>query len=506
MSALDLFTASPEGLEGATAFAEKRSRTSPRTSSPLSGATATWTSRSPHAGRVPRPGPAVAAKLAPDYQARERAGRIEPELRREIGAAGLIAPELPVALGGQGATGSPRARHRGDRPRRHQRRLPAGGRVLVGQIIAGQRRTRGRRHWVPRICAARRSSGSGSPSRTRARTRACRGSPPSATATTGSQRQQVAVVRPRRRRGGRVRPHRPSRSAGKDISAFLVPLDLPGVTREPVPDMGTKAVGRGWRTCRRADPGDHLLGAEGRGFTQVMHGFDFSRALIGCSAWTARSRTVDETWRYVAHREAPSTAAGTTTRAWRSARRSRDAARRARLLCYRTLWLKDTAQPHTARRRCASGGRPRVAYDVVTASACLLHGQYGYRTELPIEQTACATARPADRRRNCADHEAGHLAAEARPRARALKRTPMGKLDNKIAIVTGAGQGIGRGHREKLAAEGATVAVTDINEATAKETAQAGRRGRHRVRRDLARGRRGDGRQVQQQFGRIDVL
>ena len=49
----------------------------------------------------------------------------------------------------------------------------------------------------------------------------------------------------------------------------------------------------------------------------------------------------------------------------------------------------------------------------------------------------------------------------------------MGKLDGKIAIVTGAGQGIGRGIAEKLAAEGATVAVTDINEATAKETAQA---------------------------------
>jgi Dehydrogenases with different specificities (related to short-chain alcohol dehydrogenases) len=49
----------------------------------------------------------------------------------------------------------------------------------------------------------------------------------------------------------------------------------------------------------------------------------------------------------------------------------------------------------------------------------------------------------------------------------------MGKLDDKIAIVTGAGQGIGRGIADKLAAEGATVVVSDINVTTAKETAEA---------------------------------
>ena len=87
----------------------------------------------------------------------------------------------------------------------------------------------------------------------------------------------------------------------------------------------------------------------------------------------------------------------------------------------------------------------------------------------------------------------------------------MGKLDRKIAIVTGAGQGIGRAIAAKLAAEGATVAVTDVNEATAIQTAEAigGDCGR-------AVGSRADVTsresvaamvgQARQDFGRIDVL
>jgi Short-chain alcohol dehydrogenase of unknown specificity len=49
----------------------------------------------------------------------------------------------------------------------------------------------------------------------------------------------------------------------------------------------------------------------------------------------------------------------------------------------------------------------------------------------------------------------------------------MGRLEDKIAIVTGGGQGIGKAIAGKLAAEGATVVVTDLDEASAKETADA---------------------------------
>jgi 2-hydroxycyclohexanecarboxyl-CoA dehydrogenase len=89
----------------------------------------------------------------------------------------------------------------------------------------------------------------------------------------------------------------------------------------------------------------------------------------------------------------------------------------------------------------------------------------------------------------------------------------MGKLDRKIAIVTGAGQGIGRAIATKLAAEGASVAVTDVNEATAKDTAEtiAGGEPAGRalaIRTDVTSRESVAAmiEQVRQEFGRIDVL
>ncbi|HEY0815676.1 MAG TPA: 3-oxoacyl-ACP reductase family protein [Pseudonocardia sp.] len=76
----------------------------------------------------------------------------------------------------------------------------------------------------------------------------------------------------------------------------------------------------------------------------------------------------------------------------------------------------------------------------------------------------------------------------------------------RIAIVTGAAQGIGRAIAERLAADGATVVVADVNEAGAKEAADAV--GGLGVRTDVT-SRESVAAMVEQvhgRFGQLDVL
>ncbi len=87
----------------------------------------------------------------------------------------------------------------------------------------------------------------------------------------------------------------------------------------------------------------------------------------------------------------------------------------------------------------------------------------------------------------------------------------MNRVQGKVALVTGAGMGLGRASSLLLAGEGATVVVTDIDEGAARQTAELvegmGARSLH-LRHDVAREE--DWPRVmaaiEEKFGRLDVL
>ena len=167
-------------------------------------------------------------------------------------------------------------------------------------------------------------------------------------------------------------------SGAHGVSAILVPTDLPGITRGRFDCHGQRAIGRGSIFFDNVRvPVSHRLGAENQGFVQVMQGFDFSRALIGLQVLAVARVALDETWDYVAQREAfgkPLAAFQGVSHPLADFDTQVEA---ARLLCLQTLWLKDRGAPHNAEAAMCKWWGPKLAYDVV--HQCLLsfgHGGY----------------------------------------------------------------------------------------------------------------------------------
>ncbi len=172
----------------------------------------------------------------------------------------------------------------------------------------------------------------------------------------------------------------------RGVSTFYAPLDAPGITRTKFDDMGEGAVGRGSLFFDDVRiPADCLLGEEGEGFRQVMHGFDFSRALIGLQVLGAARASLEEAWQYSTEREAFGNPIASYQGVTQPLAECETFFEAARLLCYKTLWLRDQNLPHTKEAAMVKWWAPKVAFDII--HQCLLtHGHYGYTKELPLEQ------------------------------------------------------------------------------------------------------------------------
>lgn len=187
---------------------------------------------------------------------------------------------------------------------------------------------------------------------------------------------QAAIVFARTDPAGRAR----------GVSAFLVPLDLPGVSRSPLRDMGTRAIGRAVLAFDHVRlPASHRLGEEGTGFYQVMQGFDYNRIGIALACLGVAQQSVEETMVYVKERRAFGRALARFEGVSFAIAEAATHLEACRWLCYRALWLADQGRPYTKESAMTKWWGPRLAVDTIH-QCLLLHGHYGYTDELPFEQ------------------------------------------------------------------------------------------------------------------------
>ncbi len=250
---------------------------------------------------------------------------------------------------------------------------------LNGQILAQHARPEIGAPWLQRLTRGEALLAIALTERAAAPTRAACACAWSAMATLRAQRREDLDLRrrPGRCRGG-LCPQRHRRVRARGVSALLVPMDLPGITRNRFDCHGQRAIGRGSIFFENVRvPASHLLGQEGQGFVQVMQGFDFSRSLIGLQVLAVAQAALDETWAYVAERQAFGKPLSAFQGVSHPLADFQTQVTAARLLCLQTLWLKDHGLPHTAEAAMCKWWAPKLAYDVV--HQCLLsfgHGGY----------------------------------------------------------------------------------------------------------------------------------
>lgn len=170
------------------------------------------------------------------------------------------------------------------------------------------------------------------------------------------------------------------------VSAFLLPLDTPGLSRSPYEDMGAKGIVRGSLFLDNVRlPAANMIGPENAGFTQVMQTFDYTRALIGLMCLGAAEQTLEETIGYVKQRQAFGQPISKNQGVSFPLAEARAKLEMLRWLCYRTLWLRDQGLPHTAEAAMCKAEGPTLCADIIR-DCLVLHGHYGYTQDFPVEQ------------------------------------------------------------------------------------------------------------------------
>lgn len=328
-------------------------------------------------------------KLRPEYQARETASGIDRELCREMGRLGLVGVDLPEEYGGMGLDGVTSGLiieeiAYGDFNVSYVQLLAS----LMGTMIARNAQPEVVREWVPRVASGDAIVGLGLTEP--------RGGSDAANLTLRARRDGDDYLLNGEKTSISFSDQADSmvlfartgdpQAGARGVSAFLVPLTLPGVQRTRFDDVGSSIVGRGsvfFDDVRI--PARYRLGDEGKGFTQVMQGFDYSRVLIALQCIACAQASLDETWEYVKERRTFGYPIAQYQGVTFPLVEFETAIAACRQLCYHALELRDAGLPHTAQAAMVKWMGPKTAFD--TIHQCLLtFGHYGWSKDLPHQQ------------------------------------------------------------------------------------------------------------------------
>jgi cyclohexanecarboxyl-CoA dehydrogenase len=328
-------------------------------------------------------------RLLPHYQAREKNGAMDRALIREMGELGLMGVDLPEAYGGLGAPGVTAGiiaeeLAYGDF---NVSAVPVGV-SLLGAIIMSSGARALADYWVPRmirgetlmgVCVTEPSGGSDAG----ALKLRCRRDGDSyvldgeKTSITFADCADAFIVFART---GAVE------SGAAGVTALIVPADAPGVARTRFDDVGSRIIGRGsvfFDSVRV--PATNRLGEENQGFTHVMRGFDFSRALIALQCIGCAQASLDEAWAYTKERTAFNAPIASYQGVTFPLVEGDSQIAAIRQLSYHAIALRDAGQPHTAEAAMVKWMGPKTAFDVI--HQCLLtFGHYGWSMSLPHQQ------------------------------------------------------------------------------------------------------------------------
>jgi cyclohexanecarboxyl-CoA dehydrogenase len=328
-------------------------------------------------------------QLAPKYQYREREGVMDRDLLKTMGGLGFVGMDLPSQYGGMDASGVTVGMIVEDLAYCD---FNVASLVLVqslcGAVINKNGAAAIRDHWLPRICSGdailalsitEPHAGSDAGALRLRATRTAHGYVLNGekTSTTFVDCADAFLVFARTG----------AESDGpKGVTAFPVPSKTPGIQKSRFRDVGSAMSGRGSVFFDSvAVPLDHRLGSEGRGFSEVMAGFDYSRALIALQCVATAQASTDEAWAYVQERKAfggPIAQFQGVTFPLVEGETQLSACRQ---LAYHSLALRDAGQNHTVEAAMVKWLGPKTAFD--TIHQCLLtFGHYSWSMDLPHQQ------------------------------------------------------------------------------------------------------------------------